>query len=407
MTLSRVSHNPKLSAIGELRANFVSMREEFYRGHQASGFIEGLRTAVSTLEPISIDQARKVLLIGNERFVGVVNGFTERFGDGRAGLYDPHPFDFRIAIKECVDARAVSTSVVDFLTIPMIHERTAAAVVRNGFVFKVLNDFGIGFVITHSECGGEAVAHNFYTGGMRDEITKNPEFLGKHIEAIIDAVPAGIARILDPVERCKANARIQTVVAAEILTSEQHPAPVYPLMLVWKGWPAVELLWLSRSHSREAAGVSTIRSTIETIWSISRNIGITPQKQFALAAVYYDPFRLGRFNDPRVIFDLLPNSGFCVTEDFRGVVDNNLSLSPSAIGSLRYAISHNGDGHVHGIGTENGTRHIVILDPEVATLHAVKAALLKSSVELDELTKNGETISLARYDLTTRRVEFV
>lgn len=388
------------SRIREEKRRFAERRFDFYKRHADSGFIDFFERGVSNREPLPIDAVKRRLVLGNERIVILINDMLTELGK----LEDPQPGTYSRAMKECVDARKMLTTALDLLMRRTIHERTAAAIVRRGHIFTVMNEDGVGFLFTHFGCGGEAVAHNFHTGAYNNGgerlVRDDP-----HMRSIVDSIPRGIASIRDPVARSEANARLQAMVAHEIVMAEGLGNLIHPAMITWENWPEVDVKWLSKTRFPEQPWINTVRENAQALWTIAATLGRTPEKQYSHTAFYYDPFRLGRINDPRAVFDLLPNEGFCVTESFKDVA-NGGQLSGSAVGSLRYAVSHGGEGHVLGVGTENGTRHIAILDPDVGTLHAVKEALLRSSKELADLTSNGKTITLIRYDLDTKRIEF-
>jgi hypothetical protein len=386
--------NPKVQYLAEAKRTFYERKGDFYRGHQERPLIEDVYGAMRNKQPIPIELSKRALMVGNERVVSVVGEFTGLFGP----LQHPSPGDYMIGIKQCVDARSALFNLPMLLEHPVIHERTAGSVVRNGGVFKVLTPFGRGYVSTHKSCGGENVAHDFHKKG---EKTNDPQ-----IDHIIDSIPHGIALIENSDKRSRWNSRIQAMNASAILDSCGHGNDIHPLFENWGGWKEgkFELEWLSVTQAVPDDVYQELRAVNLGTWQYSMANGITPEAQYSHAIVYYDPYRLGRVNGPRQIFDSSPNEIFCVTEDFRAA-SNGHSLSLSAIGSLRYAGFLDG-GHVAGVG-KDGNRHVVILDTDLKTLRAVKEKLLESSQDIRELSNNGQTITLALYDRDTARVEFI
>ena len=387
--------NPKTQYLAEVKRTFYEKKSDHYRSHAERPLIEDVYGAMRNRQPLPIEVSKKALLIGNERVVSVVGDLTSSFGP----LHHPVPGEFMIGIKQCVDARSALFNLVTLLKNPVIHERTAGSIVRKGGVFKVLDPFGRGYVSTHKSCGGEKTAHDFHVKGERSS--------DESIDHIIDSIPHGVAIIEDPDLRSRWNARTQALNASAILDSMGLGNEVHPLFENWTGWKEgeFELEWVSTTQAVPDDIYKELRDVNAMTWKFSMANGITPEHQYSHAIVYYDPYRLGRVNGPRQIFDSSPNEIFCVTEDFRAAA-NGHSLSLTAIGSLRYA-GFLGDGHVFGVGKKDGNRHIVILDTEVETLRAVREKLLKSSPDIAELSGNGQTITLALYDRDTARVQFI
>lgn len=381
--------------MAELKRTFYDRKRDFYRGHPERPMIEEVYGAMREKQPISIDLSKKALLLGNERVVSVVGEFTGKFGP----LKHPIPGEYMIAIKQCVDARSALFNLNTLLEHPVIHERTAGSVVRKGGVFKVLSPFGRGYVATHKSCGGEGVAHDFHVRGER---SSDPQ-----IDHIIDSIPHGVALIEDADLRSRWNSRTQALNASAILDSCDHGNDIHPLFENWGGWreEKFELEWLSLTQAVPDDIYKELRAINAGTWRYSMANGITPEAQYSHAIIYYDPYRLGRINGPRQIFDSSPNEIFCVTEDFRAA-SNGHALSLSAIGSLRYAGFLDG-GHVAGVGKKSGNRHVVILDTDAKALRTVREKLLMSSPDIRELSNNGESITLALYDRDTARIEFI
>jgi hypothetical protein len=387
--------NPKTQFLAEAKRTFYERKSDYYRKHAERPLAEDVFGAMRAREPIPIELSKKALLLGNERSKALVAEFTGQFGP----LRHPAPGEYMIGVKQCVDARSAMFNLMTLLQHPVIHERTAGSVVRNGGVFKVLDPFGRGYVTTHKSCGGEAVAHDFHVKG---EKSSDPQ-----IDHIVDSIPHGVALIGDADMRSRWNARTQALNASAILDSIGLGNEVHPLFENWSGWKegVFDVEWVSATQAVPDDIYKELRAVSIMTWQYSMSNGITPENQYSHAIIYYDPYRLGRVNGPRQVFDSSPNEIFCVTEDFRAA-DNGHSLSLSAIGSLRYAGFLDG-GHVSGVGKKDGNRHIVILDTDAKTLRNVREKLLRSSPEIDSLSGHGQTITLALYDRDTASAEFI
>ncbi|MGV8085616.1 MAG: hypothetical protein ACP5N9_05180 [Candidatus Bilamarchaeum sp.] len=378
--------------LDQLGRDFSANKVDFYSSAENRGLVEGVIGCIKGGAPLSIETSLRALQLGNSRVVGIVREYVDRFG----ALEHPEHGEYEVGLKHCVDARSAIINLVLSLRFNTIHERTAGSVVRNGGVFRVLSPLGRGFVSTHKSCGGEATAHELHTHGKRAE---DPQ-----IDHITDSIPHAVAIIEDPDRRSRWNARSQVVNAAAMLDSHSLGNEVHPTFENWGRWAdrVVDLEWLSTNQPDPDNIFKALRATMVDIWTTALSRGITPEKQFSHAIIYYDPYRLGTINDPRSIFDASPNELFCVTEDFRHAT-NGGGLSLTAVGSLRYA-GFFGGGHVAGVGKKDGNRHIVILDTDLDVVLAVKRKLLASAEDIHELTKNGETITLALYNPDTAEV---
>lgn len=385
----------KNAYLDDLGRNFSATKVDFYSSAPHRELVEGVIGCINKGTPLDIETSLRALQLGNSRVVGIVRDFVSRFGS----LEHPEHGEYEVGLKHCVDARSAVINLPFLLRFDTIHERTAGSVVRNGGVFRVLSPFGRGFVSTHKSCGGEATAHSLHSEGKRAD---DPQ-----IDHITDSIPHAVAIIKDPDTRSRWNARSQVVNAAAMLDSHNLGNDVHPIFENWGRWEegVVSLEWLSTTQAQPDDIFKVLRATMVDIWTTALSRHITPEKQFSHAIVYYDPYRLGAVNDPRSIFDASPNELFCVTEDFRHAT-NGGELSLSAVGSLRYAGFY-GDGHVAGVGKKHGNRHIVILDPDFEVICAVERKLLASAPDIKELTRGGQTITRALYNVDTAEVTFL
>jgi hypothetical protein len=308
----------------------------------------------------------------------------------------------------------MSTTVLDYMEREMIHGRTAGAIVRHGRIFESLALYGVGFVKVHYGCGAEKESHDYHTGQFKGKPDED-------LRRIVESIPFPVASEPNVSFRTELNGVHQVSMAAVIMERLKLGYPIYPIMYTWENWAKgqeVDVLWLSRTQRRENPLVGAMRENAKLLWKIAADLGRSPvdkedphKNQFAHTIFVYDPYRLGRFNDPRAgIFDLLPNEGLCVSFDFDKIVNNGGELSRSALGSVKYAGFHEEHGvygHVVGVGGKNGNRHIQIIDPDPKVTLKVEAALLADSPIIRDLTRGGETIIRTKYDLETREVTFL
>ncbi|HLC69293.1 MAG TPA: hypothetical protein VJH24_05630 [Candidatus Bilamarchaeaceae archaeon] len=382
--------------IQDMRISLAEKRMDFYRQHKEAHLFDEVERAIASRQAPDRATLKRFLDLRNERIAAQIADFEREFGS----LEEPDGRNYDDARKECVDARPLTTALPDYLDHLIIHERTAAAIVRRGHVFEVLGANGVGFVMTHSYCGGEGVAYEYHNG----RINGNGDHAFEQVRHIVESIPRGIATEDDPTKRSRSNARIQTTTAVEILGNCGRGNSVFPLMFFWEG-PDVDVVWLSISQSREHGWVRHMRATANQLHMAAQALGRSLRNQFAHSILYYDPYRLRRFSDPRISMDALPNEMLCVPDNFRSVIEGR-GLSPSAVGSLRYAGFLEG-GHVEGVGGPSGNRHVIVLDPDPAVTLQVETALINSAGDIRDLSQNGESITRAQYDPATRRITFL
>ena len=378
------------------RERFVDHRRRFNAEPAYSGLIREVGQAIANQEAPPIELLIRNLIVGN----AMIRAFIAMYEDEHGRLPDPKKGEYDIVVKQCVDTRPMSRTIVDFLESTTLHERTAGAIVRKGMLLTMLKMGGTAFVETHQSCGAEAVAHDYHTGKFNG--SKDVD-----ITTIITSIPYAVAAEENPDLRCMLNAIAQVHNAEAIIARLSanggemgYGTPIYPLMNVWS--PKPDMRWVLQGQPEHPL-VAIFRENVKLLQGLAAEGGRTMATQYASHIFAYDPYRLGRFNDPRVMCGVLPNSIFPVTFKFDGILEG-AKLSATALGSVKYAGFHD-DGHVKGVGGKNGNRSIIIIDPDPDVMHAVKAAMLTDPV-IRELTRNGETIILARYDLTTREFNF-
>ncbi len=347
---------------------------------------------IAKQEPLSADIIKEHYTQANRVFVERVNNYEKE--NGRRG--DPKPGDYIIAVKRCTDARQATMSLEVFFEVPVLHENTAGSIVRGGHVFKALAAEGIGITECHFECGAGRVAHLLHADKFHGERNEN-------VLRILNSIPAAVAAHEDSSIRDRRNAIHQATMAKYCLEDANMRQPVYATFFTWEN--GVDYQWLNGMPISQLPSMleNEIRKMID--YALAEGREFNPQ--YSTMAVMYDPYRLGRYNDPRIIMDALMNEFFSITFDFRRVLNGKRNpLSRTGMGSLIYSNFHDNKGHVKGVGGENGTRMVGIVDPSETVLERVKDELLQNP-QIRELTKKGETILPIKYDVDTRLINFV
>ncbi len=339
-----------------------------------------------------------------------------------------HPANYGVGIKSCADARQATHGLSTLLRFDVIHERTAGSVVRSAHFAKHLRPGGFGIVEGHRTCGACAAAHEFEMARLAGH---NMDEVPPGILKILMSMPEHVRRIHDPAIRDPENAIAQAFVARRILALNGHAHPIYPAFFDW-GNPQTPYRWLGE-HDHDIP-VEEIRDEFAAPAVRMLNYAFAEGRdldtQYATMVVMYDPYRLGRINEPHAIMSALGNELFCVTFNFdpfdpvllyapdlgrrssKSMVDGVVvpRLAAAGMGSVLYAAfdkTSNGYGHVRGVGGPDGTHIVGILDTSMEVLLGVKDHLLGTYVHINELTNHGATIVLMHYDRDTAKVTFV
>ena len=389
----------RLETAREKRVQFFDHRRRFIERHTEKGLIEGCLTSIARQEVPTLDALKAYWTNMNRMVVEFIEAVEDR---QRGRTPDPELGGYMIVRKECVDSRTPSLTVLDLLARPILHERTAGSIVRKGRILGMLDPSGVAFIETHEGCGAEAAAHAFHTKGSTGTYDH-------HLIQILTSIPYAVAVEPDPNLRGRLNALTQAHHARMILERKAanggglvgYGNPVHAIMNMCLS--GNDVVWVDRSP--EHALVAVFRLNVQMFHQAAKDEGRTMTPQFATAIVMYDPYRLGRFNDPRLMFGALPNEMFPVTFKFRDIANPDVLLSSSAIGSVKYAGFHD-TGHVEGVGGKKGNKLILIVDPDPNVRAAVRAKLLAQIETIKTQTRDGETIVPVHYDLETRRISF-
>ncbi len=378
----------------QTRAPGGEFRREGMAPWRRDNLDHGILKAIASQKPLPAGRIREHYAACNRIFAQRVAEHEK--ANGR--LPDPEPGEYIFAAKKCTDSRHATGSLGLFFTAPAIHENTAGSIVRGGHLFKALHPDGFGAVEGHFECGATKVAHLYHA----DRFHGAPD---EDVVRILTSIPAAVAAPEDAAVRDRWNALHQAAMGNFTLMLEGRQQKVYPTFLSWEC--GIDYQWLDGMPMKPPFPLSTIENEVRALFDCAFAEGRELATQYSTMSVMYDPYRLGRFNDPRIIMDALANEFFCITFDFGRVANGGKKqLSRTGMGSLRYANFHDNVGHVRGVGGEDGTRIVGVLDPDERVLEKVKGELL-SDPQIKEMTRNGEAILPIKYDLETRLAEFL
>ena len=306
-------------------------------------------------------------------------------------------WDYQLAMKQCTDARQVTIDLDFLMDVLTIHERTAGNIVRSGKVFLSLAETGSAIVEGHYQCGATGVAHK-----LRDADLPN---IDENILRILTAISPYVRNIGESAARDRENAIDQAGRVRRILRINGLSNQVFSGFYTWENGengPFYDWLEAPGNGIGKMLEESSVRLTRHSL-AEGRNF----DTQYAAITMMYDPYRLGRINDPRAIFDALVNEMFCVTFDFRRMEEGNVrNLSRTALGSVKYANFDQG-GHVNGVGGVGGTHALGIIDTDEGIIERAKKYLLDTFKEIKNLTGNGKAIIPIKYDPQTGKAQFL
>ncbi|MDD5340655.1 MAG: hypothetical protein PHV13_05425 [Candidatus ainarchaeum sp.] len=372
---------------------------------------EGFRKQVASKEPFQVAPLIEYLSSGNAAIQGVVVAHIAEKGPLQA-VQARSKYDLKYV--QCTDSRQVTLHPNRLLEYDILNKRYAGNVTARGTGLRNVRPGGTIIVEGHETCGACKAAHDHQPSLKARDATVT---LDHAIYAIISSIPEYVRCMSNDAERGKANAVIQATYAREILKLKykKDNVAVCPAFYSWTSGHE----WLGSTAGVDLpldairAGISEdARLMTEYALAEGRDFGT----QYAALTMLYDPYRLGKVNDPRAVFGALGNEMFCVTSDFRAFQSDapkqasEKRIATPALGSVMYAgydSSGGHFGHVSGVGGSDGTHILGIMDTSRDVIENVKAYLLDKFPVIKELTKNGERILPILYDPATVKATFL
>jgi hypothetical protein len=368
-----------------------------------------LKEQMAAKAPFQIAPLKEYLAYGNASVQGAVAKHVSEKGPLRP-VESKSGYDLKHV--QCTDSRQVTLHPNRLLEYHVIHKRFAGNVTTKGTGLKNVSHGGVLIVEGHETCGACKAAHD-YEGSLKPGVTSIT--MDPAIYRIISSIPQHIRCMNDDTERGEANAIVQAFYAKQILSSRygKQDVLVCPAFYSWttghRWLGATEGVDLPKAELRTAISGDALMMTGYAIAE-----GREFSRQYAALTMLYDPYRLGRVNDPRAVFGALGNEMFCVTADFRAFQletkhVHEKRIATPALGSVMYAgydASGGHFGHVSGVGGNDGTHILGIMDTSTEVLAGVKEYLL-SQPAIKELTNNGEKILSILYDPATVKATFL
>lgn len=330
----------------------------------------------SIAESITVQQAIQLLRDGNRYFVERV----KRLGS----MVRPAQYD--AVVIACSDARNVFATFDDFahkniLVVQVagnIYPKTGdVAMAKIDVALSKLREGGTVFVIGHEGCGAVAAkehAHDY-------------EGLSPSVHALLGNVD--ISKHAGAHDNCEANAANQAARLQENPIIKDKKATIVPC--IFDFLKRKDLVQIGHNSENEHPLVAAFRVSIDQNMRMAKTAQDNLREQFAHTIVVCDPLDLGRFTDPRTVFDAHMNDLFCVS--FAG-----RQLDASAIASIEYALLK--------VNEVNANAHIVVLHSDEKVAREIENAMTRASSIIRKRTKNGATVTIARFNQETGDVQF-
>ncbi len=322
---------------------------------------------------LTVRQAKKLLLEGNERYVGEIHGYQKH----HEKIKKPKEYD--IVIISCSDARNVFPLFRDYINQSVLVVQIAgniydqnSAVIKDAI--KRVKKGGEILFVGHNNCG--AVEAKQHAARYAAE--------APHIGTLLEGVDIHHSSELAH-DDYEANAINQAARMKENKVIQERGIKVIPCLFDFTDGESRCFKYLG--EGREPEIIDDFRASAISRIAAARNAGKDLSMQSVHSIVVTVSADLGVFTDPRVIFDSGLNDMFVVSV-------NKSSVDKTAVDSINYALLH-----VDNV-RDNGNIVILASSKEVAD-EISRQLKLKSAIVRDK-----GNVSVAVYNQETGAVEF-
>ena len=330
--------------------------------------LAGQPAVEGTPRVLSARQAQQILLEGNEDFKLKLTNYQSH----NAPLERPTQYD--IVILACSDARNVFSLFSDFRdkNILVVH------VAGNSYSKHPKEHAKIDAALMMLKKGGTLVVAGHEKCGAVDACIKHYSPESKSLVSVIDSVDIRptVPRITNPYQ---CNIVNQAARLAKHSTVIVNGIKVVPVSL---DFTRGEHCFQHLGEGKEPELVIDLRASVFSHIEAARLAGKDLSKQEVHTIVVCDPTDLGRFTDPRVIFNAGMNDIFVASF-------NGSTLDPTAIGSIEYALEH--------VENVRFSGHVLFLHSDPRVIEKVSAQLLADSKIAAQKTNNGKTITRSHF----------
>ncbi|MBS3067980.1 hypothetical protein J4450_04720 [Candidatus Micrarchaeota archaeon] len=328
-------------------------------------------------QPLTLKESREQLRLGNEEFR------LER------QKYERHHEPFEVVqqydaiVLICSDARDDPTLFRDFVDNNILFLQVAGNVydpknpvarAKVDAALRKLKDGAELLVIGHAKCGAvDANAHaDHYVGKV-----------SKHVDTLVELVDRRhiTSHAHDDYQANTINQAMQLAEHPEVVKKRIHVTPC-----LFDFTNGEDKLLVNLREGPESDLVASLRASGISRLKYAKDNGYNLPAQYAHAIVVSDPIDLGRFSNPRIVFNARLNELFAVSAV-------NGEISSDAIASVEYALLK-----VNGV---KDAPHIVIVNTDLGAAEQIKQRMLKESAIIRDKTRNGGLITIARYTQQT------
>lgn len=381
-------------SIAALRHGSVELRTEGEKqiGRRLTGrgrMMEGgamtnsLHAKVIAQQPLTLKESREQLLAGNGEF----RLERQKYERHHEPLETVQQYDAVVLI--CSDARDDITLFRDFVDNNILFLQVAGNVydpknpvakAKIDAALRKLKDGGELLIIGHAKCGAvDANAHaDHYIGKV-----------SRHVDTLVELVDRRhiTSHAHDDYQANTINQAMQLAEHPEVVKKRIHVTPC-----LFDFTNGEDRLLVNLRDGSESDLVGSLRASGISRLGHAKDNGYNLPAQYAHAIVVSDPLDLGRFSNPRIVFNARLNELFAVSAV-------GTDISSEAIASVEYALLK-----VNGV---KDAPHIVIVNTDLGTAEQIKQRMLKESAIIRDKTRNGELITVAQYNQQTGAVSIV
>lgn len=339
--------------------------------------MKDIQSKIISQKPLAIEESRTYLGQGNAEF-GLELG---RYEQHNGPLKEIPEYD--AIVLTCSDARCDCSLFRDFVDSRLLFLQVAgnvydshSAVARakvNAAIRKLMQG-GLLIQMGHAKCGAvDANAHaDQYIGKV-----------SRQVDTLIGLVDRRHSTTFAE-DDYKANTINQALRLAEHPEIVKKGVRVIPCLFDFTD--AEQKLLEYMKEGAEPGLVESLRASGVSRLKYANDNGYMLSAQYAHTIIVSDPIDMGRFSNPRIIFNSRLNEIFAVSAI-------GTEISDDAIASMEYALLK-----VNGV---KDAPHIVIVHSRPDIAKKLKEIMLGESSIIKEKTKNGQLMTVMQYNQST------
>lgn len=344
--------------------------------------LNSIKSKVISQKPLAIEESCSYLQAGNDEFMQE----CRKFGQHNGLLLAVDEYD--AVVLTCADARSDCSLFRDFTSSSILflhvagnvyNAENAVARAKVEALIRRLKQGGMLIQLGHAKCGAvDASAHaGHYVGKV-----------SRHVDTLVGLVDRKHSTAFAG-DDYKANAINQAGRMAEHPEVIKKEVRIVPCLFDFTD--AEQKMLEHLKEGAEPGLIAGMRASGVSRLEYAKDNGYDLSTQYAHAIIVSDPVDLGRFSNPRIVFNARLNEVFAVSAI-------GSDISSDAIASIEYALLK-----VNGV---KDAPHIVIVHSKMETAERLRQGMLEESSVIKEKTRNGQLITIMQYDQKTGNANF-